>query len=143
MTRPATRRRFLKSTSAVLAATPLLHAAHVGGNDLLKVGLIGCGGRGTGAAAQALNADKNVKLWAMADAFRDRLDSSLATLQKDQAIAGKLDVARARQFVGFNAYQQVIDSGVDVVLLCSPPGFRPQHLRAAVAARKPVFAAKP
>jgi predicted dehydrogenase len=142
----SSRRQFLKTSAAVAAsaasaaAVPFVHAQ---GSDLLKVGLIGCGGRGTGAAAQALNADRNVKLWAMADAFRDRLDSSLATLRKDQAIAAKIDVPASRQFVGFDAYQGVIGSGVDVVLLCTPPHFRPAHLRAAVTARKHVFAEKP
>jgi predicted dehydrogenase len=139
----SSRRQFLK-TSAVVAGTVAVAAnAHAGGNDLLKVALIGCGGRGTGAASQALRADRNVKLWAMADAFRDRLERSLATLQKDTGVAGKIDVPRQRQFAGFEAYRQAIDSGVDVVLLCEPPHFRPAHLRAAVQAGKHVFAEKP
>src|SRR5205823_2404678 len=98
---------------------------------------------GTGAASQALRADPDVKLWAMADAFRDRLESSLATLRRDPNIAGKIDVNAQRSFVGFDAYQQLINSGVDVVLLCTPPGFRPLHIRAAVQANKHVFAEKP
>src|SRR5262245_34388647 len=139
----SSRRQFLKTSAAVAASAAAVPLVHAQGNDLLKVGLIGCGGRGTGAAAQALNADRSVKLWAMGDAFRNRLDESLATLRKDQAIAGKIDVPANRQFVGFDAYQGVIGSGVDVVLLCTPPHFRPAHLRAAVAARKHVFAEKP
>jgi predicted dehydrogenase len=142
----ASRRQFLKASAAAAAgaaAVPLVHAAQGQARAVLKVGLIGCGGRGTGAAAQALNADPDARLWAMGDAFRDRLDGSLATLRKDQAVARKIDVAAKRQFVGFDAYRGVIGSGVDVVLLCTPPHFRPAHLQAAVRAGKHVFAEKP
>jgi predicted dehydrogenase len=121
----------------------LARGAYVTGSDVLRVGLIGCGGRGTGAAAQALAADKNVKLTAMGDAFKDRLESSLAELNKDQTIAAKIDVPQDRCFVGFDAYKAVIASGVDVVLLASPPQFRPLHLGAAVEAGKHIFAEKP
>ncbi|MBI3410444.1 MAG: Gfo/Idh/MocA family oxidoreductase [Planctomycetes bacterium] len=138
------RRRFLQASAAgaavTLAAAPFVHA---GGTDTLRVGLIGCGSRGTGAAAQALKADRNVRLTAMGDAFRDRLDTSLAQLSRDGDIANKIDVPRDKQFAGFDNYQQVINSGVDVVLLCSPPHFRPAHFRAAVAARKHLFVEKP
>ncbi|MDQ3331252.1 MAG: Gfo/Idh/MocA family oxidoreductase [Planctomycetota bacterium] len=128
--------------AAVAWARPA-HGAFAGGDDVLRVALIGCGSRGTGAAAQALQADANVRLTAMADAFEDRLELSLATLQKSPDVADKVDVAPDRRFVGFDAYQQAIDSGVDVVLLTSPPHFRPIHLKAAVAAGKHVFAEKP
>jgi predicted dehydrogenase len=128
------------SVAAPLLAPALIHA---GGSDLLKVGLVGCGGRGTGAASQALRADPNVRLTAMADAFTDHLDRSLGELQKDDGIVEKIDVPRERQFVGFDAYRQLIDSGVDVVLLATPPHFRPQHLAAAIDAGKHVFAEKP
>lgn len=137
------RRDFLKTSSAVVAGT--LAAApnvHAGGSDLLRIGLIGCGGRGTGAAEQALKADKNVKLVALADGFEDRLQSSLATLQKKPEIANKIDVKPDHCFVGFDAYRKVI-ACCDVVLLCSPPNFRPLHLKAAVEAGKHVFAEKP
>ncbi len=143
------RRDFLKTSGAALASgaiaasLPVELSAYVAGSDLLRVGLIGCGGRGTGAAAEALQADPNVKLVAMGDAFEDRLNSSLDTLKKIDAIAGKLDVSKERCFVGFDAYKQVISSGVDVVLLASPPHFRPLHLKAAVEAGKHVFAEKP
>src|SRR5439155_23291915 len=120
----------LLTTSAALATATVAANAHAGGGDELKVGLIGCGGRGTGAASQALRADRNVKLWAMADAFDDRLQSSLARLQADAAIADKIAVPAERRFVGFDAYRDVIGC-CDVVLLCTPPGFRPLHLRAA------------
>jgi predicted dehydrogenase len=138
----ASRRHFIKATAAAgtLAALPNVHAA---GSDILRVGLIGCGDRGTGAASQALAAESNVRLVAMADAFADRLNNSLESLQKDIAIAAKLDVAPGRRFVGFDAYRELLGSGVDVVLLCTPPHFRPIHLRAAVEAGKHVFAEKP
>src|SRR5271168_1319515 len=123
------RRDFLKSSAALtgaaltLSQVPFVHAV---GNDLLRIGLIGCGSRGTGAAKQALQADKNVKLVAMGDAFRDRLDSSLETILKDEKVAGKVAVPDARRFVGFDAYTKVIAES-DVVLLCTPPHFRPIH----------------
>src|SRR5262249_39656369 len=92
--------------------------------------------------AQALRGDRNVKLVALGDAFQDRLDKSLATLEKDAEIAGMIDVKPERCFVGFDAYKQVI-AACDVVLLCTPPHFRPLPLRAAVDAGKHVFAEKP
>ena len=109
--------------------------------DTLKVGLVGCGGRGTGAAAQALAADKNIVLTAMADAFEDRLKSSLGILKKQTEDRVQVDPEHC--FVGFDAYQKVIQSGVDVVLLAAPPGFRPAHLKACVEAGKHVFCEKP
>ena len=139
---PTTRRTFLQNSAAVAATSLIASNAHAQGNDELKVGLIGCGGRGTGAASQALRADRNVKLWAMADAFDDKLQQSLTVLQGDRDIAGKIDVPAARRHVGFDGYRQVIAS-CDVVLLCTPPHFRPIHLRAAVQANKHVFAEKP
>src|SRR5690606_11358475 len=92
---------------------------------------------------QALSADSEVKLTAMADVFEDRLALSLASLEKASELKGKIDVPPERRFVGFDAYQQAIDSGVDVVLLTTPPHFRPMHFKAAVAAGKHVFAEKP
>ena len=141
MSSPSSRRAFLGASSlvagsAMLGGLPLARSAQVGsgsgsGDDVLKVGLIGCGGRGTGAATQALNADKNVQLTALGDAFDDRLQSSLNVLKKSP-IGNKVSVTKETSFVGFDAYKQVIDSGVDVVLLCSPPHFRPAHLEYAV-----------
>jgi predicted dehydrogenase len=116
---------------------------HPAGSDVIRIALIGCGGRGTGAASQALQADPNVKLVAMADAFKDYLEESLARLKSDDKIAAKIDVPEERRFVGFDAYKQALDSGVDVVLLTTPPHFRPLHLNAAVEAGKHVFAEKP
>jgi predicted dehydrogenase len=145
----STRREFLKSstatvlTGALAGNLALTRGAYAGGDDVLRVGLIGCGGRGTGAAAQALSADPNVKLVAMGDTFRDRLESSLKRLQDpSQGVAEKVAVDPDHQFVGFDAYLKVIDS-VDVVLLAEPPHFRPAHLKAAVEAGKHVFAEKP
>jgi predicted dehydrogenase len=148
---PATgsRREFLKSSGTALAASALAtnaaiaRSAHPGGFDTIKIGLVGCGGRGTGAATNALGGDKNVILTAMGDVFPDAIDRSIAQLQRDGAIREKLDVAPDNRFVGLDAYQNVINSGVDVVLLCTPPGFRPKHLAAAIAANKHVFCEKP
>ena len=139
------RRDFIKSSSAAIAVSTLAHDASAQDNSnsrLLRIGLIGCGGRGTGAASQALNADSNVKLVAMGDAFRDRLDLSLTTLKKDKDIAPKIDVPAENQFVGLDAYKKVLEK-VDVVLLTTPPHFRPIHIKAAIDAGKHVFAEKP
>src|SRR5262249_55826881 len=117
----SSRRTFLKTSAASVAGAALasqlgmLPQVHAAGSDILKVGLIGCGGRGTGAAGQALNADPNVQLVAVGDAFSDRLMGSLATLKSDEAIAKKVQVKDDHCFVGFDAYKQVLASGVDVV----------------------------
>ena len=140
--KPSSRRAFLKSSALAAGTVALAHGVHAAGGDQIRVGLIGCGSRGTGAAGQALRADNNVKLHAMADAFDNRLESALTRLQGDNEIANKIDVPRERRFVGFDAYRQVIAS-CDVVLLCTPPGFRPLHIRAAVDAGKHIFAEKP
>ncbi|MDZ4850914.1 MAG: Gfo/Idh/MocA family oxidoreductase [Pirellulaceae bacterium] len=142
------RREFVKSSTLTTASTlaiasQLYPAVHTAGDDTLRIGLIGCGGRGAGAASQALMADGNVKLVAMGDAFEDRLQVGLKSLLTKKELESKIDVPVERQFVGFDAYQKVIDSGVDVVLLTTPPHFRPIHLAAAVAAGKHVFAEKP
>jgi len=144
---PTSRREFLKTTGA--AAAGGVFAAHLSrpgtafaaDGGTLRIGLIGCGGRGTGAANQALNADKDVVLTAMGDVFAEQVKGSLNTLKKE--MPDRVQVPPEKQFVGLDAFQKVIDSGVDVVLLCTPPGFRPQHLRAAVAAGKHVFCEKP
>ncbi len=145
----ANRRDFLKVSTAALAAgtvagtLAVARSAHAAGSDVLKIGLIGCGGRGTGAAIQALRADSHVQLTAMGDAFADRLEMSLNTALKTEDVAAKVEVPPERRFVGFDAYKQVIGSGVDVVLLTAPPHFRPLHLQAAIDAGKHVFAEKP
>jgi predicted dehydrogenase len=137
------RRNFIAAagaTAAITAFPNILRAANATNNETLKIGLIGCGGRGTGAATQALGADPNVKLWAIGDAFAEQIPIALNQLT---SFGGKVDVPEARRFSGLDAYQKVIESGVDLVILTSPPGFRPQHLRAAVEAGKHVFAEKP
>jgi predicted dehydrogenase len=139
---PANRREFIQS-AAIAASLGALPAVHAAGSDTLRVGLVGCGDRGTGAASQALAADSNVRLVAMADAFEDRIEKSLSILKDDPKVGAKIAVDSDRRFVGFDAYQKLIAGGVDVVLLCTPPHFRPLHLRAAVEAGKHVFAEKP
>ncbi len=132
------RRRFLQGAATAGAAT-LLRAA----GEEIKVGLVGCGGRGTGAAAQALQADDLAILTAVADVDQERIDRCLEQVEGRHAGKGKVRVPKAGQFLGLNAYQGVIDSGVDVVLLATPPGFRPSHLRACIEAGKHVFCEKP
>ncbi len=141
-----TRRDFLKTSAlvgGVLAAPAILPSSLLaaGKTGTIKIGLVGCGGRGSGAASQALNADPDVELIAMGDAFEDQLQKSLQSLQKSHG--EKVKVTPERSFVGLDAYQKVIDSGVDVVLLATPPGFRPTHLKAAIDAGKHVFCEKP
>jgi len=139
----SSRRDFLKASAALAASAAFVPAVHSAGTETLKVGLIGCGGRGTGAAEQALKADPNVKLTAMGDAFADRLEGSLTSLKNIDEISKKIDVKDDHKFTGFDAYRKVIDSGVDVVLLCEPPHFRPRSLAYAIEKGKHVFAEKP
>lgn len=146
------RRTFLKTTAAAgvgLATAPFPVWASARADDLIKVGLVGCGGRGTGAAAQAMAADKSVVIWAMADAFADRLESSLANLRQEAAKheakspgQERVIVPPERQFVGLDAIDKLLPL-VDVVLLCSTPSFRPEQLAKAVAAGKNIFCEKP
>ncbi|MEM7602995.1 MAG: Gfo/Idh/MocA family oxidoreductase [Verrucomicrobiota bacterium] len=141
------RRNFIKPAAGAPAATTAIAGASPGSgidpSKTLKVGFIGTGGRGTGAAAQALSADDNVELHCMADVFPDKIDKSLETLSKNKALADKLNVSEDRKFVGLDGYKRVLDSDVDVVILTTSPGFRPLHFRAAVEAGKHVFAEKP
>ncbi|NNE75558.1 MAG: Gfo/Idh/MocA family oxidoreductase [Pricia sp.] len=141
------RREFIKKSGIVLAGSSLINPATAFASSghyqdsKLKVGLIGCGGRGTGAAAQALQAGDDVILTAMGDVFEDRLEGSLSELVK---IGGeRVKVDSATKFIGFDAYEKVIATGVDVVILTTPPAFRPAHLEAAVEADKHIFCEKP
>jgi myo-inositol 2-dehydrogenase / D-chiro-inositol 1-dehydrogenase len=134
-------RKSVASGVAAYSAVSLVRSVHAAGDDVLKIGLIGCGGRGSGAALNALGADKNCKLVAMADAFGDRLESSLRFIKK--AGGDKVAVDADHCFVGLDAGDKLIQSGVDVVLLCEPPHFRPAHLKSAIAAGKHVFCEKP
>ncbi len=137
------RRTFLMQTgAAVTATTTLSNVAHAAGTDTIRVGLVGCGGRGTGAATQALSADNGCRLVAMADLFSDRLESSLKTLQGTKSIGDRVDVPEDARFSSFDGYQDVIDQ-VDVVLLTTTPHFRPLHLAYAVSKNVHAFVEKP
>ena len=128
------RREFLKNTGRVAAASALagmmLPQVHAAGSDTIKIALIGCGGRGSGAAVNALGADPNTQLVVMGDAFADMLESSLKNL-KASAVGDRVVVEKDYRFVGLDAYQKVMQSDVDLVLLAAPGGFRPLHLKAA------------
>jgi predicted dehydrogenase len=135
-------RRDVLRTGGVAAATILLpNGVFAQGKEQLKVGVIGCGGRGTDAMVNCAEAESSVVLWAMADVFRDKLDSSAATL-KDR-LKDRFQVTADRTFMGFDAYEKLLQTGVDVVILTSPPGFRPAHIKASVAAGKHIFTEKP
>ena len=123
----ATRRDFLRSSTAATVGLGLLGNAHAAGSDVIKVGLIGCGGRGTGAAeniCEAAGTSYNIKLHAMGDVFPDHLKNCRESLRDNKHCKEKFDVADERCFVGFDAYQKVIDC-CDLVMLATPPGFRP------------------
>jgi len=142
------RRDFFKKTALAtgggifLSTLPVSGSAHAAGSDTLKIALVGCGSRGAGAANQALQADEGVKLVSMADAFRDRLDETYENLEKRYGETDKLDVPEEHKFTGFDAYKKAIDLA-DVVILATPPGFRPDHFEAAVQADKHIFMEKP
>lgn len=156
------RRNFLKSsvvagTAGVMGGIPLLSSCSTQKKNkneelklpllreqapdgtVIKAGLIGCGGRGTGAAIDFLNAGPNLQIVALGDVFKDKLDACREVLKKEKNI----DVPDENCFIGFDSYQKVIDAGIDVVLLCTPPHFRPTHVEAAVNARKHIFMEKP
>ena len=141
------RRDFLKTTAGTLGAAivsgfPAVISAQTVTNAI-KVGLVGCGGRGTGAASQALKADDYTELTAVADIDQSHVDKCLETLKRIEKISSRVKVEQPNQFLGLDAYQKVLDSGIDVVLLATPPGFRPIHLAAGVAAGKNIFCEKP
>ncbi|MFM2095660.1 MAG: hypothetical protein RIS70_2784 [Planctomycetota bacterium] len=144
---PASRRDFLKTTGAAVVASSVAasvssaRSVHAAGSDILKVGLIGCGGRGSGAASDAMRAEDNVRLTAIADLFPDQVERSKRLIAG--AVGDKYAVPDSQCFSGFDAYKKVMETDVDVVLLCTPPHFRPLHLRAAIEAGKHVFCEKP
>jgi len=148
-TNKSTRRAFVKQTSLLagsLAALPMLSRAeffNTAADDTIKVALVGCGGRGTSAAMQALQTKQNVKVVALADAFADRLDDCLKTLTAaDSAVKNKVAVAEENKFVGFDGYKKAM-ALADVVILATPPGFRPLHFEEAVRQGKQIFMEKP
>jgi len=148
-TRPSnhTRRDFLKGSAGLAAGAAaaglILPASGVfaAGSDTIQLGLVGCGGRGSGAASQALSTNGSVKLVAVADAFEDNARNGLRNLKNQ--FNDKVDVAGDRVFSGFDAYKKLIDSGVDMVILATPPGFRPMHFEYAVKQNKNIFMEKP
>ncbi len=150
----ASRRDFLKTTAAaagVLATGLVLeNKAHAAGSDPIKVGLIGCGGRGRGAGHNVLVSAPNVQIIAIADAFEDRLNEGhkfLTGIAKDDAkvkeLGNSVDLPKERCFLGLDAYEKLLKTDVNYVILATPPGFRPTHLQAAVAAKKNIFTEKP
>jgi myo-inositol 2-dehydrogenase/D-chiro-inositol 1-dehydrogenase len=136
------RRNFIKTSGLVIGSLPFASmATSIPTNRKIKVGLVGCGGRGVGALVQAMTADRDVIVTALADVFPEQLEQGLKLAQrKDSA---RVDVPKERQFLGFESYKQLIDTDVDVVLLCSPPNFRPDHMEYAVLKGKHIFCEKP
>jgi myo-inositol 2-dehydrogenase/D-chiro-inositol 1-dehydrogenase len=156
------RRNFLKSsatigTIGVVGGIPLLNACSSGQKEkgeemqlpqllnqapdgkVLKAGLVGCGGRGTGAAIDFLNAGPNLQIVALGDVFQDKMDTCREVLKKEKNV----EIPEENCFIGFDSYEKVLDAGIDVVLLCTPPHFRPAHVEAAVNAQKHIFMEKP
>ena len=141
MTRRLTRRSFIHSSVAAAAVARTVHAApqpQAADGPPLRAGLIGCGGRGSGAALDFLNGSKNVSIVALADVFKDRLEGTRQRLRKQGQ-----EIPEDRCFVGFDSYKQLVASDLDVVLMATPPHFRPMHFAAAIEAKKHVFMEKP
>ncbi len=144
----ASRRDFIKTSTGLAVGAALVgtmavpRAVHAGTSEKIKVGLVGCGGRGTGAAQNALNASPENVLTAVGDTFADQAANSLKHLRRSEATKDRVQVAEDHVFVGFDAYKKVVDS-VDVVILATPPHFRPQHLAYAVEKGKHTFVEKP
>src|SRR6266480_1992554 len=144
---PVSRRTFLKTSSTAIAGGTLLGALPIerfalgaSPGDTLRLALVGCGGRGSGAASQALSTLGGVKLVAVADAFKDRLEGGLENLKEQHK--DKIEVKEESKFVGFDAYKEAI-AMADVVVLATPPGFRPIHFEEAIRQNKHVFTEKP
>ena len=141
------RRSFLAQSAGISAGLAgglsIAQGAHAAGSDELKIALVGVGGRGKGAARDALSSEGPIKLVAIADVFEQKLDSGLKTLQTVDEIRDRIDVPREHMFAGFDAYKQILELDIDIVLLCTPPAFRPMQYAAAVAAGKNVFMEKP
>jgi len=139
------RRDFLKAsalvTGGILIQPFSIPGAYAAGSDEIKIAVIGCGGRGTGAVFQAFETGHNIKLVAMADAFRDRIDKSYEPIFNKYG-KDKVDVPEERKFVGFEGYKEAIKLA-DVVILAAPPGFRPDHFEEAVKQGKQIFMEKP
>src|SRR5687768_14119702 len=143
----ASRRDFLKTAGvaagAAFASSFIARSAYAAGSDELKLALIGGGGRGSDAARQALSTTGGTRLVAVADAFKDNARRAVENLKRQKEVEQKIDVPDDRTFAGFDAYQRALEVGPDVVVLATPPGFRPIHFEAAVKAGKHVFMEKP
>ena len=144
------RRAFLQTAATAIAATSIavsktvaadIPKVHTGANDTIRVGLVGCGGRGSGAAINAMAAGPDIKIVAIGDLFEESLNSCRKGLSEQRP--EQFTVDNDHEFVGFDSYKNVIDSDIDVVLLASPPHYRPDHIEYAVAAGKHIFAEKP
>ncbi|HYP12437.1 MAG TPA: Gfo/Idh/MocA family oxidoreductase [Bryobacteraceae bacterium] len=150
-TKHVSRRKFLGQAQVAGAAATAFtiikpELVRGAGKEILKAGVVGCGGRGTQAIVDHLTGTQNTEVVAMGDLFEDRLTSSLRRLREDASLApirDRVKVTGEKQFVGFDAFQKVINSDVDIVFLCTPPGYRPAHFEAAIAAKKHVFCEKP
>ncbi len=141
----SSRRDFVK-TSAVAAAgasfAPRIAGAFAGGSDEIKIGLVGCGGKGNSDIRQALSTEGKVKLWALGDAFDHRVNGTHKNFSENKKFAEKTE-CKDRLFTGFDAYKKVVDSGVDIVFLVTSPGWRPVHYKYAIEQGKHVFMQKP
>ena len=141
-TSSVSRRQFIKHSAAVSLATfaggNRIYAA---GSDVIKVGLVGCGDRGTHDARKCVQAAEGVRLTAMADIFQDKLDRSLAQLSR--SADDQVSVSKETCFTGFDSYKKLLETDVDVVILATPPHFRPAQLKAALESGKHVFMEKP
>ena len=137
---PNTRRDFIKRSTILVAGSTvagklqIARAAHAYGDEVIKIGLVGCGGLGTGAAVQAMNTNGDVHLVAMADVFEDRLQASFRAIKSRHG--DKVKVTSDSMFVGLDGYKKVMESDADLVILATPPGFRPLHFEAGVNAGK-------
>ncbi|MEW6209688.1 MAG: Gfo/Idh/MocA family oxidoreductase [Acidobacteriota bacterium] len=142
--RKLSRRDFVKSGGAVVGTTIAAHiarGAHAAGSDAIRIGLVGCGDRGTGAVINAIAAAPGVKLVAMGDVFKDRLEESRKRLSEKHP--AEMEITAERCFVGFDAFEKVLATDANYIILATPPAFRPQHIKAAVAAGKNIFTEKP
>lgn len=143
-----TRRRFVQTSAAgaMLAATPLAlgRSAHINGKDVVRCGVVGCGGRGTGAAVNAMQASPSTRIVAMADLFPDRLESSLGHLRQQEDHADQVTLTEDDTYTGIDAYKQLMArDDIDMVILATPPHFRPYHFEEAVKQGHHVFMEKP
>jgi predicted dehydrogenase len=125
------------------ASLSIAQSAHAAGTEVIRMALVGCGNRGSGACLEALSTKAPVRLVALGDLFANRLETSLKNLSRHEELKGRIDVPPERRFIGFDAYEKVLAAGVDLVLFATPPHFRPIHFAAAVAAGKHVFLEKP